>query len=170
MASGRSNGSVVASNRRARHDYDVLDTVEAGIALQGSEVKSLRTAQVQLKDSYAYVKSGEVWLKGVHIAPYGHAHGVDGHDPERERKLLLHRHEIDRLRVRIERDHLTLVPLDVRVTDRNGLPVTDMKQEEFVILENSVRQKIGHFAFQQHDPGSKVTIRKVEVMELPATK
>jgi SsrA-binding protein len=108
---------VVATNRRARHDYDVLDTVEAGIALQGSEVKSLRTSQVQLKDSYAYVTRGEVWLKGVHIAPYGHAHGLDGHDPERERKLLLHRHEIDRLRVRIERDHLTLVPLDVHFRD-----------------------------------------------------
>jgi SsrA-binding protein len=107
----------VASNRRARHDYDILDTVEAGIALQGSEVKALRTSQVQLKDSYAYVKSGEVWLKGVHIAPYGHAHGPDGHDPERERKLLLHRHEIDRLRVRLERDHLTLVPLDVHFRD-----------------------------------------------------
>jgi SsrA-binding protein len=107
----------VASNRRARHDYDILDTVEAGIALQGSEVKALRTSQVQLKDSYAYVKSGEVWLKGVHIAPYGHAHGLDGHDPERERKLLLHRHEIDRLRVRLERDHLTLVPLDVHFRD-----------------------------------------------------
>jgi SsrA-binding protein len=107
----------VASNRRARHDYDILDTFEAGIALQGSEVKALRTSQVQLKDSYAYVKSGEVWLKGVHIAPYGHAHGLDGHDPERERKLLLHRHEIDRLRVRLERDHLTLVPLDVHFRD-----------------------------------------------------
>jgi SsrA-binding protein len=107
----------VASNRRARHNYDILDTFEAGIALQGSEVKSLRTSQVQLKDSYAYVKSGEVWLKGVHIAPYGHAHGLDGHEPERERKLLLHRHEIDRLRVRLERDHLTLVPLDVHFRD-----------------------------------------------------
>jgi SsrA-binding protein len=108
---------VVATNRRARHNYDVLDTVEAGIALQGSEVKSLRSNTVQLKDSYAYVKAGELWLKGVHIAPYGHAHGVDGHDPERERKLLLHRHEIDRLRVRVERDHLTLVPLDVHFRD-----------------------------------------------------
>ena len=68
----------MATNGRARHDYDVLDTVEAGIALQGSEVKSLRTASVQLKDSYAYVNRGEIWLKGVHIAPYGHAHGVDG--------------------------------------------------------------------------------------------
>jgi SsrA-binding protein len=117
MASGRRNGSVVATNRRARHDYDILDTVEAGIALQGSEVKSLRSSQVQLKDSYAYVRAGEIWLKGVHIAPYGHASGIDAHDPERERKLLLHRHEIDRLRMRVERDHLTLVPLDVHFKD-----------------------------------------------------
>ncbi len=111
------NGKVVASNRRARHDYEVLDTVEAGIALQGSEVKAMRTATVQLKDSYAYVRDGEVWLRGVHIAPYGHSTRADGHDPERERKLLLHRQQIERLRDRVERDHLTLVPLDVHFRD-----------------------------------------------------
>ncbi|MDQ3146451.1 MAG: SsrA-binding protein SmpB [Actinomycetota bacterium] len=104
---------VVASNRRAHHDYDVLDTVECGIALQGSEVKAMRTAKVALKDSYAYVKGGEVWLKGVHVAPYSHSHGGDGHEPERERKLLLRRAEIDDLAARIDREHLTLVPLDV---------------------------------------------------------
>src|SRR5215213_11946235 len=120
VASGRSNGSVVASNRRARHDYDVLGTVEAGIALQGSEVKSLRTSQVQLKDSYAYVRRGELWLKGVHIAPYLHSHGVDGHDPERERKLLLHRREIADLVARMEREQLTLVPLSVYFKGSNA--------------------------------------------------
>jgi SsrA-binding protein len=108
-----SDATVVASNRRARHNYDVLQTVECGIALRGSEVKALRTSRVQLKDSYASVRDGELWLRGVHIAPYAHSHGADGHDPERERKLLLHRHEIDALRARVEREHLTLVPLSV---------------------------------------------------------
>jgi SsrA-binding protein len=108
-----SGTKVVATNRKAHHDYDVLETVEAGIALQGSEVKSVRAAKVQLKDSYAHVRDGEIYLKGVHISPYSHSHGLDGHEPERERKLLLHRHEIDDLRVRLEREHLTLVPLSV---------------------------------------------------------
>ncbi|MDQ3354801.1 MAG: SsrA-binding protein SmpB [Actinomycetota bacterium] len=108
---------VVASNRRARYDYDIIDTYEAGIVLQGSEVKSLRTAKVQLADSYAYVTAGEAWLKGVHIAPYSHSAGFGGHDPERERKLLLHRSQIDAIRRRIETDHLTLVPLSVYFRD-----------------------------------------------------
>lgn len=109
----RSGTTVVASNRRGRYDYDILDTYEAGIVLEGSEVKSLRTAKVQLKDSYAYVADGEAWLKGVHIAPYAHSHGFDGHDPERLRKLLLRRQQIDEIRRRLEAEHLTLVPLSV---------------------------------------------------------
>ncbi|HSH23628.1 MAG TPA: SsrA-binding protein SmpB [Acidimicrobiales bacterium] len=109
--------SVVASNRRARYDYDILDTYEAGIVLQGSEVKSLRSAKAQLKDSYAYVSAGEAWLKGVHIVPYSHSSGFGAHEAERERKLLLHRSEIDELRRRIETDHLTLVPLSLYFLD-----------------------------------------------------
>ena len=109
--------TVVASNRRARYDYEILDTYEAGIALQGSEVKSLRSAKAQLKDSYAYVSGGEAWLKGVHIAPYSHSSGFGAHEAERERKLLLHRSEIDDLRRRIETDHLTLVPLSMYFLD-----------------------------------------------------
>jgi SsrA-binding protein len=108
-----SGTKVVATNRKAHHDYEVLETVEAGIALRGSEVKSVRAAKVQLKDSYAHVRDGEIYLKGVHISQWSHSHGLDGHEPERERKLLLHRHEIDDLRVRLEREHLTLVPLSV---------------------------------------------------------
>lgn len=112
-ATARSGTTVVATNRRARYDYDILDTFEAGLVLQGSEVKSLRTAKVQLKDSYAYITDGEAWLKGVHIAPYTHSHGINGHDPERVRKLLLRRHQIDDIRRRLETEHLTLVPLSV---------------------------------------------------------
>ena len=102
---------VVASNRRARHEYDILDTFEAGIALKGSEVKSLRTSKVQLADTYARIINGEAWLIGMHIAPYSHAADHTGHNPERDRKLLLHRREIDELSERVAQEHLTLVPL-----------------------------------------------------------
>ncbi|CAN5292333.1 SsrA-binding protein SmpB [soil metagenome] len=102
---------VVASNRRARRDYEVLETVECGIALRGSEVKSLRESKVQLTDAHARFRDGELWLHGVHISPYGHAHGLDGHDPDRERKLLARRAELDRLRAKVDQDRLALVPL-----------------------------------------------------------
>ncbi|TVR26829.1 MAG: SsrA-binding protein SmpB [Ilumatobacter sp.] len=108
----------VASNRRARHDYDILDTIEAGIVLQGSEVKSLRLAQVQLADAYARIRDGQVWMDGVHISPYAFASGVGAHDPDRSRKLLMHRNEIDRLADRMDRERLTLVPLSIYF--RNG--------------------------------------------------
>ena len=108
----------VASNRRARHDYAILDTIEAGIVLQGSEVKSLRLAQVQLADAYARIRDGQVWMDGVHISPYAFASGVGAHDPDRSRKLLMHRNEIDRLADRMDRERLTLVPLSIYF--RNG--------------------------------------------------
>ena len=110
--SARSNGNtLIASNKRARRDYDVLDTVEAGIVLSGSEVKSLREGNVQIADAFARVQRGEVWMDGVHIAPYLFATGVGAHDPDRPRKLLLHRREIDRLDARTAQERLSLVPL-----------------------------------------------------------
>jgi SsrA-binding protein len=107
-----SGHKVVATNRKARYNYEILDSFEVGIVLLGSEVKSLRDAQIQLKDSYASIRGGEVWLENAHIAPYQFAEG-GGHDPERPRKLLLHRREIDRLNGRIREESLTLVPLQV---------------------------------------------------------
>jgi len=107
----------IAQNRRARHDYSVLDTVEAGLVLQGSEVKSLRLGQVQLADAYARVTGDELWLEGVHIAPYQFANGVGAHEPDRRRKLLLHREEIDRLEARVAQERLTLVPLRLYFRD-----------------------------------------------------
>jgi len=109
MAEGR---KVVASNRRARYDYEIIDTFEAGIVLKGSEVKSLRAGQVQLKDAFASIQSGELWLEHLHIGPYTHAL-VDAHDPERRRKLLVHRREIDRLAGKINEQGLTVVPLSL---------------------------------------------------------
>ena len=104
---------LVAQNRRARHDFEILDTFECGIALEGSEVKSLREGKAQLKDSYARVDDGEVFLFAMHVPPYAFAHGKDGHDPERRRKLLLHRREIEELQERTTREGLTLVPTAV---------------------------------------------------------
>ncbi len=108
---------VVASNRRARHDYDILETYECGIVLTGSEVKSIRDGKIQLKDSYARVVDGEMWLYGVHVSPYAYAHGANAHDPDRSRKLLLHRGEIDELTGRTQQESLTLVPLAVYFKD-----------------------------------------------------
>ncbi|HET7651815.1 MAG TPA: SsrA-binding protein SmpB [Acidimicrobiales bacterium] len=109
----RPDRHVVASNRKARHDFEILDTYECGIVLKGSEVKSLRDAKVQLRDSYARVEDGEVWLHGVHISPYVFASGFGGHDPDRKRKLLLHRREIAELDVKLSTQPLTLVPLSI---------------------------------------------------------
>jgi SsrA-binding protein len=100
----------VATNRRARHDYDILETVEAGLVLRGTEVKSLREGLVNFKDSFASIRNGEAWLIGCHVSPY--SHGTDAnHDPERDRKLLLHGREIARLSGKIAERGLTLVPL-----------------------------------------------------------
>lgn len=100
----------VATNRRARHDYHILETIEAGLVLRGTEVKALREGQVTFKDAYATVRDGEAWLLGCHISPY--SHGTDAnHEPERDRKLLLHRREITRLTGKIAERGLTLIPL-----------------------------------------------------------
>ena len=108
---------LAAQNRKARHDYDILDVFECGIALQGSEVKSLRASQVQMRDAFARVDDGEVWLHGVHIAPYSFANGMGAHDPDRKRKLLLHKREIGELWQRTTQDGLTLVPLSIYFKD-----------------------------------------------------
>lgn len=107
----------VAQNRKARHDYDILDRFEAGLVLAGSEVKSLRAGKVQLRDSYARVQDGEVWLHGVHVAPYAFSAGFGVVDPDRPRKLLLHRREIDELADRTAQESLTLVPLAIYFKD-----------------------------------------------------
>ncbi len=104
---------VVATNRRARFDYEIVDTWEAGIALMGPEVKSLREGRANLGDAYATVHRGEAWLEKMHISPYEPATRANPTDPQRRRKLLMHRREIDRLDGRISEKGLTLVPLRV---------------------------------------------------------
>jgi SsrA-binding protein len=103
---------LITENRKARHDYHVLDTWEAGVALLGTEVKSIREGRVNLRDSYARVEGGEVWLMNVHISPYSHR-GYATHDELRQRKLLLHRHEIRKLIGQVAEKGLTLVPLEL---------------------------------------------------------
>ncbi len=103
---------VLAANRRARHEYHIDETLEAGVVLAGTEVKSIRAGRVQLRDAYVEIRSDEPWLVGAHISPY--SHGTDAnHDPERVRKLLLSRREIDRLAGAIQRKGQTVVPLSV---------------------------------------------------------
>src|SRR5665213_3216608 len=99
----------VAQNRRARHEYDILETYECGMELRGAEVKSVRLGQVTLQDAYARVDDNELWLLGCHIAPYEYSNGFGYVDPDRRRKLLLHRHQIDELKGRVAQQSLTLV-------------------------------------------------------------
>jgi SsrA-binding protein len=108
----------VATNRRARHDYQIEETFEAGMVLTGAEVKSLRAGRASLAEAYARVTENEVWVENLHISPYSHAAG-SASDPRRPRKLLLHRREIDRLIGRTHERGLTLVPL--RLYFRHGL-------------------------------------------------
>jgi SsrA-binding protein len=107
---------VIAQNRRARHDYTVLDTYEAGVALRGTEVKSLRLGRASLVDAFATVDDGEVWLRGLHIPEYTQGSWTN-HEPRRTRKLLLHRGEIERLIGKIREGGLTLVPLSLYFSD-----------------------------------------------------
>src|SRR5690242_5051977 len=103
---------VVATNRQARRDYEILETIEVGLVLHGSEVKSLREANVQISDAYARIDRNELWLHGLHIAPYRHVSSY-APSPDRERKLLAHRTEIDRLRSRLDQERLALVALSL---------------------------------------------------------
>ncbi len=106
----RGGDRTVATNRRARREYEFLETLEAGIVLQGSEVKSLREGKAQLSEAYARVDDGELWLFQMHIPPWQFATGFGAHDPDRRRKLLLHRDQIDELVGKTQQQSLTLIP------------------------------------------------------------
>jgi SsrA-binding protein len=147
MASERPSERAISTNRRARHEYEILETVEAGLVLRGTEVKSLRDSQVTFKDSYATIRNGEAWLLGCHINPY--SHGTDAnHDPDRDRKLLLHRREISRLTGKVAERGLTLVPLrlyfkDGRVKIELGLARgRKLHDKRSAIREREVRREM----------------------------
>ena len=108
---------IVATNRKAFHDYEILETYEAGIVLKGTEVKSAKQGRINLKDSYAKIENGEIFLFNAHISPYTHGN-VYNHDPRRTRKLLLHKKEIMRLYGKVKEKGLTLIPLKAYI--KNG--------------------------------------------------
>lgn len=109
------NRKVVTTNRKARHDYEILDTYEAGLVLTGSEIKSIRAGHVNLREGFIQPRGDELWLLNVHIASYEQA-GTFGHDPRRPRKLLLHRREIDRIMSQVQEKGLTVIPTMMYLT------------------------------------------------------
>lgn len=113
----KGEGNVVAQNKKARHDYSIVDTIEAGIVLTGTEIKSVRAARIQLKDGYARIKNGEAWLLNVHIAPFEQGN-IWNQDPDRIRKLLLKKKQITKLENDLKGTGMTLVPLKVYL--KNG--------------------------------------------------
>ncbi len=115
MAAPKTGTKLIAQNRKARHDYEIEETVEAGLVLLGTEVKSCRDGKVNLVDAYAKIDGGEAWLLQCHIAPYSHGN-IANHDPLRPRKLLLKAQEIAVLKAKVERDGKTLVPLRLYFT------------------------------------------------------
>ena len=130
---------VFASNRKAYYDYHVLESIEAGLALTGTEIKSIRAGRVNLRDGYARVQNGEVWLYNMHISPYDQGN-IYNHEPMRPRKLLLHKGEIGRLASKSQEQGLTLVPL--RMYERKG----HAKVELAVAREEAIRQARGDLA------------------------
>jgi SsrA-binding protein len=115
-------GKTVAQNRKARHDYTIEETLEAGIALTGTEIKSVREGHVNLQDAYARIERGEAWLVGAHVAPWSGGNRYN-HEPKRDRKLLLHRTQIDQLAGKTKAKGLTLVPLSMYFNDRGRAKV-----------------------------------------------
>ncbi len=111
-------GETIAQNRKARHEFSIEDTFEAGIVLRGTEIKSVRDHKVSLAEAYARIEKDEAWLIGLHIAPWGTADLRFNHEPKRMRKLLLHRAEIDELLGKTKAKGLTLVPLEIYINDR----------------------------------------------------
>jgi SsrA-binding protein len=152
MGKARSKNRQLASNRRARHDYHILERMEAGISLLGTEVKSVRNGKVQLKDSYIEIREAEAWLIGAHIGPYSHGNRQN-HDPERPRKLLLNRREIDRIFGRTTIQGQTCIPLavylkgnriKVEIALAKGKRLYDKRQaEKEKLLDREAREAMG---------------------------
>ncbi len=115
MTRNKTQGSSIAQNKKARHYYELLEFFEAGIVLSGSEIKSIRQGEVNFRDSYVTFRNGEAFIIGLHIAPYANA-GQDQHDPDQDRKLLLHTREIESLAERVEQKGLSVVPVNLHFT------------------------------------------------------
>lgn len=145
MAKGKGKRKVgvgdVASNRYASHRYELIERLECGVMLEGTEVKALRTSGAQLKDGYAALHEGELWLHSVHIPPYGPA-SRENHDPERQRKLLVHRKELDRLAARVAERGLTLVPTRIYFSGANAkVEIALAKGKDLYDKRHSIRER-----------------------------
>ncbi len=141
---------IVATNKKGYSDYDIVETIEAGISLLRNEVKSLRMGMVNIKDSYAVVKNGEVFLLNLHISPYPYSSPFIKYDPERERKLLLHKSEIRKLYGKVRERGLTLIPFEIYFNDRGKVKVKlalakgrKKWEKREVIKEREIRREIG---------------------------
>ncbi len=130
---------LLADNRLARHQYEIIETLETGIELVGTEVKSIRAGQANLRDGFCLIRKGELQLHNVHISPHSHAGSFFNHDPLRTRKLLAHRREIDKLQIKLERKGFTLIPLKLHLKGSwikvtiglgKGRKLHDKRQEE----------------------------------------
>lgn len=150
------NIKVIAKNKKSRHDYFILSTFEAGIVLQGTEVKSIRENQLNFKDSYARVKDGELWLIGMHISPYEKGN-IYNHDPLRPRKLLMHSREIERLRRNSEEKGLTLVPLSIYL--KNSRVKVELGLAKGKLLYDKREDKATRHAKREIERALKKTIK-----------
>ena len=112
----KGDGKLIAQNKKARHDYSIIDTMEAGMVLQGTEIKSIRNSRINLKDGFVRIRNGEAFLYNVHISPYEQGN-IFNHDPLRTRKLLLHKKQISRLETETKNTGVTIVPLKVYIRD-----------------------------------------------------
>ncbi|HHV38700.1 MAG TPA: SsrA-binding protein SmpB [Tepidimicrobium sp.] len=147
---GKDNIKIVASNRRARHEYFIEDTIEAGLVLKGTEVKSIRQGRINVRESYATIENGEAYIYNMHISPYeqGNIHNVD---PTRRRKLLLHKREIRRLHAAIAQKGYTLVPLSVYI--KNGLVKLELataKGKKLYDRRQEIAKRDAERRMQQH--------------------
>ena len=145
MAKGKGKRKIgagdVASNRYASHRYELIERLECGMVLEGTEVKALRSSGAQLKDGYAAIREGELWLHSIHIPPYAPA-ARDNHDPERERKLLLHRREIERIAERAKERGLTLVPTRIYFSGPNAkVEIALARGKDLYDKRQSLREK-----------------------------
>jgi len=155
MAKDNTSGiKIIAVNKKVRRFFEIMETIEAGLSLTGSEVKSLRAGQISFKDGYVKFDQGEAFLADVHIAPYENA-GYAQHEPERKRKLLLHKNEIDRLMGKVEQKGLTVVPLKVyfkkgrikvELALAKGLKLFDQREElkQRAVKRDMDREMSGH--------------------------
>jgi SsrA-binding protein len=136
------DAKIVATNRQARREFEILDTIEAGMVLQGSEVKALRTGKAQLAEAYARIHNGEVWINSLHISQYEHSSAAFGHNSDRPKKLLMHKGEITRLQAQIDQKGLTLVPLSLYFRDgRAKLELALARRKRLVDKRQTIAQR-----------------------------